>query len=67
MKLWIVGKTPRDGSPWEFMGVFDDERLAVDACVTPECWVGPAELNVALPVETTEWPASYYPERGGAA
>ena len=63
MNLWIVCKQVDDDHYWEFCGVFDDEKLAVAACKDENYFIGPALLNEELPVETVEWPESYYPKR----
>jgi hypothetical protein len=61
--LFVVGKvdvlSPRQ---WEFMGVFDDEELAMEACKDERYFVGPVELNETIPETQTEWPMAYYPK-----
>ena len=59
-KLWIVGKW-KENKPWEFAGVFDSKKKAVDACTEELYFVGPAELNYRLPDETIAWVGCYYP------
>lgn len=62
MTLWVVGKvTDYDAKAWEMIGVFDDQELALHACRTPLYFLGPIELNTALPDETLEWKGAYYP------
>lgn len=61
MKLFIVGKANDRYNDWEFCGVFDDEKKAVEVCTTSNHFVGPCVLNKKIPDERTEWPESYYP------
>lgn len=62
MKLWIAGKRTSDPDGWEFQGIFDSEALAVAACLTRDYFIGPAELNLALPDERAEyWPGCRFP------
>jgi hypothetical protein len=65
MELWIVGKNidPDDlRGVWEFIGVFDSKEKAIEACIKPEYFTGPAILNDALPDERQpEWPGAFYP------
>jgi hypothetical protein len=59
---WIVGRVVSDdGTRWEFQGVFDEEQLAVAACIGPRYFVGPAKMNAALPDERHDWTGAYYP------
>jgi len=61
-ELWIVGRIVGPGpNGWEFVGVFDEEQAAIEACPTPSHFLGPATLNERLPDETQPWPGSYYP------
>lgn len=64
MKLWICGQRLNydDNKEWEFVGVYETEQLAIDACSTDLFFVGPVELNVSFPDETVEWPGAYYPK-----
>jgi hypothetical protein len=64
MQVWLVfkyicGDYPTASS--EFLGIFDSEEKAVARCTIPQHWVGPANLNEALPDEPTPWPGAYYP------
>lgn len=60
--LWVVGKVINyEAKAWEFIGVFEEESEAVKVCKTARYFIGPAELNVALPDETVPWCGSYYP------
>lgn len=55
------------GKPaWELLGVFNAEASAVSACATQDDFVGPVPLDTVLPVESVDWPGSYYPLRSGA-
>lgn len=60
MNLWLVGRI-NDASPWEVIGIFDNESQAVAACSTYSHFVGPLKLNETLPDERTSWPGCYYP------
>lgn len=60
MRLWIVGKW-HEGAAWEFFGVFSSEEKAVAACVSPDMFIGPGELDVALAEAPEAWPGAYYP------
>ena len=60
--LYIVGKINRDNYlEWEFMGIFEEESDAVQACHDDRHFVGPVELNEELPEEQKVWVGSYYP------
>ena len=62
--LWIKGRHIRKhrlGMVWEFMGVFAEQSLAVEACTHDDEFIGPAWPDTALPRETVEWPGCYYP------
>lgn len=62
MKLWVVGKTINaTGTEWEFCGVFDSKVKAEDICKTEDHFVGPVDLNFAVPDPTVAWPKAYYP------
>lgn len=69
MKLWITGRcrlVTDDGLvAWDIMGVFSSEALAVAACRSPDDFIGPLLLNVALPEALTEWPGARYPLADG--
>ncbi len=65
--FWIVGKWCGEGEQWEFMGFFETESMAVEACKgNPNMFVAPATLNEALPWERDNWPGLYYPAFKGA-
>jgi len=60
--LYIVGKVnPENYLEWEFMGIFSTEESAVKNCITWEHFVGPVDLDVALPQEQILWEGAYYP------
>jgi hypothetical protein len=64
MDLWIVGKvTNYEAQAWEFIGVFDEESLALANCRDEWYFIGPARLNEALPHATVNWDGAYYPKR----
>ena len=63
-KYFIVGKfieRLENGAVWDFGGLFDDKKLAVKACITEDYFVAPAELNIELIKEQTDWPDLFYP------
>ena len=51
----------KDGTVWDFGGIFDDEELAIKACITKNYFVAPIFLNHQLIQEKTEWPDLFYP------
>ena len=64
MKLWVVGKVlnPDMGCDiWEFCGVFDTAKKAEAICKTEDYFVGPINLNFAVPKPSVDWPNAYYP------
>ena len=62
MQVWIVGRLLNyETSSWEFVGVFDSEEKTREACVEVVMFVGPATMNVRMPLESEEWPGCYYP------
>lgn len=65
-KLWVCGKIKSKdkwklSKSWEFIGVFNSEILARDACRNKYYFIAPVELNFIAPDETVEWPGAYYP------
>lgn len=60
-RLWIVGKDLGKEDAWEFQGVFDTEAAAILACRTDDYFIGPAQLNEALPDNSELWDGAYYP------
>ena len=64
MKLFIVGKYIKGLVPdtvWEFIGIFDDEVKALEACIYKNYFIGPVTLNESFPDKTVLWPGLYYP------
>lgn len=61
--LWVVGKNKSNDGRWEFQGIFDTENKAIDACKTPNDFIGPCYLNEEIPQESTYWPGAYYPKQ----
>ncbi len=62
MTVFIVGYTGRD--PWEFCGVFATIEEAIAACKSPDNFIGPATIGVAVPEEKSEWPGAFRPITG---
>ena len=62
MKLWIVGKYTniKEGTVWEFGGVFSDEQKAIDACTNHSMFIGPAILDHRVPDESVNWKGLWY-------
>jgi len=44
-----------------FGGVFEDKELAIAACYSDGCGVGPAILNEVGPKEEVDWPGFWFP------
>ena len=63
--VWVAGQCVA-GPAWELLGVFSAETSAVSVCATQDDFVGPVPLDTVLPVESVDWPGSYYPLRSGA-
>ena len=62
MKLWIAGRVLGvENWQWMFLGVFDDEQAARDACTQAIDFVGPCDLNVRLNDDIEYWPDAYFP------
>ena len=62
--VWIVGQSKSDTeSRWEFQGIFSTEEKALQAARIGgyNFFIGPANMDVALPVERIEWEGAYYP------
>lgn len=67
MKIWIVGKViefTTYGSVWIFCGAYSDKKKAETHCSDGTYFVGPAEVDQAMPDEREDWPGAYYPRRG---
>ena len=63
MQLWIVGMQREDGNAmWEFVGVFDNEAAAENACLDYRFFMAPARLNTITPEARTEWPGLIRPK-----
>jgi len=62
MELWIVGESLEGDDSWAFVGVYDSQKKAEDACITENYFVGPATLNETSPLEIVEWLGAYYPK-----
>lgn len=63
MPVFVVGfvDVEEDALPWQMVGVFSEEALAVAACADFRFFVGPMRLNEPAPDDPTEWPGAYYP------
>lgn len=64
MELFIVGKfisERKEGTAWEFQGVYEKETVAIEHCTNNNYFIGPVKLNTPIPEETTDWPDLYYP------
>lgn len=53
----VAGMVPQ----WELIGVFTRKELAIAACLTPEHWIGPGTLDVAIHGPPTAWAGSWFP------
>ena len=58
--VYIVGKDC-DQYGWHFQGVFSDINLAIQACLTPNHFIGPAIVNEQLPEKASEWVGAWRP------
>ena len=56
-KVFIVWNTDDN----MFVGVFNDRELAIAACYSDGCGVGPAILNEVGPKEEVDWPGFWFP------
>ena len=56
-KVFIVWDTDDN----MFVGVFNDKELAIAACYSDGCGVGPAILNEVGPKEEVDWPGFWFP------
>lgn len=60
--LYIVGELlPGHPEAWQFVGVFDNEKDAMEACLTPHFFVGPVVLNKSFSGINQPWPEAYCP------
>ena len=61
--LYIVGKVlDYTTNSWEFQGVFEHQHVAEHVCINSNYFVGPTEINQAMPHERCIWPGAYYPK-----
>ena len=60
MTIWVCGRYTHD-KPWEILGVYSTEALALHRCTQQIDFIAPLELNEDLPEECIEWPGRYYP------
>ena len=64
MELYVVGlyvSPAKNGSVWDFVGVFDDLEKATKACKSSNYFIGPCTLNAPFPDEREKWPGIHYP------
>jgi len=65
MMVYVVGRVHDEdnaiGIVWSVNGIFDTEEKAIKACVTPNDFVGPWELNFYHDGDLIEWVDAYYP------
>ena len=63
--MWVVGKIPyrRSGEEWEFIGVYDSEEKAVEACLTYEYFAAPVRINPPQREGGINWDSCQYPHR----
>jgi hypothetical protein len=60
--VYVAGEFLTEGKPdWGVVGVFTEEKLAVEACHTPLHFVGPMPLNDAAGADKLTWPGYYFP------
>ena len=72
--LWVVGQVfPENQNcnnwefikQWEIQGIFDSEPKALE-CINGylgDCFfIGRAELNLTLPIDSREWQLSWFPK-----
>ena len=66
--VWAVGKYITEcehGFAWEMVGVFNNEKKAIDACIKESYFVGPLEIDKPFPDMTVPWKGAYYPSEKG--
>ena len=61
INLWIVGRSYGSDSPWAFLGVYDTEEAAVNACQLAIDFIAPATLNKDTTEDGGDWPGCRYP------
>ena len=62
--LYLCGKfisSNKDGVTWEFQGIFDDKKKAIEACIKLEYFIAPVKLNEKICDEKKEFPNCEYP------
>lgn len=57
--VWIVGRS--NESSWELLGIYDNEKTALQRIKTHNDFIGPVELNQDLPNEIVDWPNLLFP------
>lgn len=64
--VWVVGEVIDNnnlGSIWEIIGIFNDEKDAIEACTQWNHFIGPIPMNTRLPISrSTDWPGCYFPK-----
>ncbi len=63
-KIYVVGqyiKGETSNIIWHIQGVFDTEEKALEACLNERYFIGPINMNEALPDKSVLWPGVYYP------
>jgi hypothetical protein len=63
-EVWVCGcfiQECEHGNVWEVHGVYSTEELAVKACNDEYYFIGPLNIDEALPDSAKEWPRCYYP------
>ena len=62
-KLYLVGQVLNfDNKSWEFCGIYDDEKAAVERCTNQTFFVAEVKLNGYVPDESTPFERAYYPK-----
>lgn len=65
MKLFLVGKYPETWDDfWEFVGIYDEFRRALEACTSAYHFIVPVTLNQTAPESSEFFPDCFYPLRG---
>ena len=63
-EYWIVGEwieCEQCKKAWEFVGLFDSKDASIEACIKENYFIGPVNMNEALPEESKPWIGAYYP------
>lgn len=68
IQVWVAGhaimeftQSGTEYIAWDILGVFLTEERALAACHNEDCFVGPLNMDEALPSDIGEWPGCYYP------